>query len=198
MTIGERVERLLGLNQPSWRLALSLVILILLIGTVWSVLREPRIRNKFFARHRPVPAATPNTDQQESHHAIKASPTPPQEATPSPPEPERPAPGAVVLVPENRYDRDRTAQVRLARDARDLHVQLEFKSNQPATYRAELLTVAGQSVFSEASLKPAAGASTIDFDVPARFLKAGDYQVKLSRVTDGIEEGVATYYFRVQ
>lgn len=28
--------------------------------------------------------------------------------------------------------------------------------------------------------------------------KAGDYQVKLSRVTDGIEEGVATYYFRVQ
>jgi len=62
----------------------------------------------------------------------------------------------------------------------------------------ELHTVAGQSVFSEESLKPAVGGTTIDFDVPVRFLKAGDYQVKLSRVTDGIEEGAATYYFRVQ
>ncbi|MEP6707873.1 MAG: hypothetical protein ABJC05_10150 [Pyrinomonadaceae bacterium] len=200
MTIGERLQRLLGLNQPSWRLAFSVVILILLIGTVWSVLREPHIRNKFFAKRRPAPAATPNPDPQEAHHAIKASPTPLQAATPSPPEPERPAPvpGAVVLVPENRYDRDRIAQVRLARDARDLQVQLEFKNNQPATYRAELLTVAGQSVFTEGSLKPAAGGTTIDFAVPVRFVKAGDYQVKLSRVTNGIDEGVATYYFRVQ
>ena len=199
-TIGESLQRLLGLNQPSWRLAVSVVILILLIGTIWSVLREPHIRNKFFTKHRPTPSATPSTDQQESHHAIKASPTPPQEESPSRPEPQRPAPtpGAVILVPEDRYDRDRIAQVSLARDARDLHVQLEFKSSQPATYRAELPTLGGQSVFTEASLKLAAGGTTIDFDVPVRFLKAGDYQVKLSRVTDGIEEGVATYYLRVQ
>jgi hypothetical protein len=200
MTIGERLQRLLGLNQRSWRLAFSVVILILLIGTVWSVLRDPHIRNKFFTKRRPAPAATPNTDQQEAHHAIKASPTPPQEETPSPPEPQRPAlaPGAVVLVPENRYDRDRIAQVSLASDTRNLHLQLEFKGNQPGTFRAELLTIAGQSVFTEGSLKPAAGGTAIDFDVPVRFLKAGDYQVKLSRVTNGIEEGVATYYFRVQ
>jgi hypothetical protein len=199
-TIGERLQRLLGLNQPSWRLAFSVVILILLIGTVWSVLREPHIRNKFFAKRRPVPAATPNAEQQEAHHAIKPSPTPPQEKTPSPPQPEHPipVPGAIVLVPENKYDRDRIAQVSLAPDARDLHMQLEFKSNQPATYRAELLTVAGQTVFTQTSLKPPAGGTTIDFAVPVRFLKAGDYQVKLSRVTDGIEEGAATYYFRVQ
>ena len=62
----------------------------------------------------------------------------------------------------------------------------------------ELHSVAGQSVFSEASLKPAAEGTTIDFDVPVQFLEAGDYQVKLSRVAAGIEEGVATYYFRVQ
>ena len=104
----------------------------------------------------------------------------------------------MVLVPANRYESDRIAQVSLASGARDLHVQLEFKSNQPATYRAELLTVAGQSVFTETSLKPAAVGTTIDFDVPVRFLKAGDYQVKLSRVTDGIEEGMASFYFRVQ
>ena len=200
MTIGERLQRLLGLNQPSRRFALSVVILILLIGMVWSVLHEPHIRNKFFTRRRPVPVATPNTDQQEAHHAIKASPTPPQEASPSPPEPQRPAlvPGAVVLVPENRYDRERISQVTLASGARDLHLQLEFKGNKPQTYRAELLTIPGQSVFFEGSLKPSAGGTTIDFDVPVRFLKAGDYQVKLSRVTDGIEEGVASYYFRVR
>ena len=199
-TISEKLQRLLGLNQPSWRLALSVVILLLLIGAVWSVLREPRIRNKFFARHRPAPAATPNTDPQESHHATKPPPTPTQEATASTPEPERPtpAPGAAVLVPENQYDRDRITQVSLASDARDLHVQLEFKSTQPAAYRAELLTVAGQSVFSAGALKPAAGGTTIDFDVPVRFLKTGDYQIRLSRVTDGIQEGVARYYFRVQ
>ncbi|SRR6266516_2010458 len=200
MTISEKLQRLLGLNQRSWRLALSAVILIVLIGTVWSVLHEPHIRNKFFAKRRPAPAATPNTDQQESHHAVKPSSTPLQEATPSPPEPERPAlvPGAVVLVPENRYDRDRIMPVSLASDARDLHVQLEFKGNQPGTYRAELLTIPGQSLFNEGSLKPSAGGTTIEFDVPVRFLKVGDYQVKLSRVTDGIEESLAMYYFRVQ
>ena len=202
-TIGERLRRLLGLNQPSWRLAFSVVILILLIGMTWAVLREPHIRERFFTKHRPAPAATPGADQQEAHHAIKASPTPLQEETPSPPEPERPTPAPVaanlILVPMNAYERDRIPQVSLPGGARDvLRVQLEFKGNQPATYRAELLTVAGQSVFTEASLKPAVGRTTIDFDVPVRFLKAGDYQVKLSRVTDGIEKGVATYYLRVQ
>lgn len=202
MTISERLQRLLGLNQPSWRLAFSVVILILLIGTIWSVL-GPRINKRFITRRRLAPVATPGTNQQEAHHPTKASPTPLQEETPSPPEPARPAPAPVVanliLVPMNAYERDRVPQISLGDSVRDvLHVQLEFQSNQPVTYRAELLTIAGQSVFTEGSLKPAAGNAWIDFDVPVRFLKAGDYQVKLSRVTAGIEEGVATYYLRVQ
>ena len=205
-TLGEKLQRLLGLKQPSWRPAISLVILILLLGSIW-VMRKPQIRERLISqtqrlipRRRPAPAKTPATDAEVSHHASNASPAPQQE-TPSPLEQERPASatGIVVLVPEKEYDRDGIAQVSVARtEGNILHIKLAIERNQPGTYRGELLTVAGQSVFTEASLKPAAGNASIDFDVPVRFLKAGDYQVKLSRVTDGIEEGVAAYYFRVQ
>jgi hypothetical protein len=62
----------------------------------------------------------------------------------------------------------------------------------------ELLTSSGQSVFTAQSLKPVdPEGRRIEFDVPARVLKAGDYQVRLS-VGDGSREGAARYYFRVQ
>jgi len=201
--IGEGLQRLLGLNQPSWRLVLSVVILIVLVGTIWSVLQSPGIRNRFITKRRPAPAASPVTNQQESHHPTKASPTPLSEETSSPPEQKGPAfatdEGSVVLVPGGIYDPDRIPRVSLPDgELATVRVQLAIKTNRLETYRAELLTVAGQSVFSEGSLKSATGNAPIEFEVPVRVLKAGDYQVKLSRVTDGIEEGVATYYFRVE
>jgi hypothetical protein len=79
-----------------------------------------------------------------------------------------------------------------------VQLQLVLKPDQTGPYRAELVTSAGSSVFSAEALKPDDSRAGIDFDVPARLLKTGDYQVKLSRVDGGSEGSVVSYYFRVQ
>jgi hypothetical protein len=203
-TIGERLQRFLVLNKPSWKPALSMLILIALAGTVWVILRKPLIRERLISqtkqlipRRRPAPVQTPGANQQEAHHTAKA-PTPPPAESPTALS-SRLVVETVALAPESTYDRDRIRSVTLSQFAPDiLSLRLTLVNSQPGTYRAELLTIAGQSVFTEGSRTPAAASGSIDFDVPVRFLSAGDYQVKLSRVTEGIEEGVATYYFRVQ
>jgi hypothetical protein len=79
-----------------------------------------------------------------------------------------------------------------------VRLQLALKPDQPGPYRAELLTLEGSSVVSTDALKPTDVRAEIDFDVPARLLKTGNYQVKLSRVDGGSKGSVASYYFRVQ
>jgi hypothetical protein len=196
-TIRERLQRMLGLNQPSWRLALG-VVLILLVGTIWSVV-GPRIKKRSIAKNSPAPAATPGTNQQYSHHS-NASPTPFQQITPGPRDQQGSGSAAVtvMLIPQHGYDPTHIAQVSFSETGRDaFHVQLMYKGNQES-YRAELVTIAGQFIYSAGPLKPAAGSAAVDFDVPVQSLKPGDYQVKLIRIADGIEAGVATYYFRVE
>jgi hypothetical protein len=79
-----------------------------------------------------------------------------------------------------------------------VRLQLAFNIKTEESYRAELMTAAGQSLYSTGSFKPAGGNGPIEFEVPSNFLRAGDYQVKLRRVTNDNDEVVATYYFRVQ
>ena len=79
-----------------------------------------------------------------------------------------------------------------------MQLQLVLKPDQSGPYQAELLTVEGASVFSIDSLKPNDWGAPIDFNVPAKLLKTGDYLIKLSRDDGGSKESVAAYYFRVQ
>jgi hypothetical protein len=202
-SIGKRLQRLFGPKQPSWRLAFSLVILSLLVGTIWIVARKPALREqlitqgkKLIPRRRPAPQTAPLPNQQESHHPVKALPTPLPEETPSPP----PAiVESVVLAPQNAYDRDQIRSVKVPQAEPDvLRLQLTLGTSQSETYRAELSTISGESVLVEQSLKAPAAGESIVLEVSARVLKPGDYQVKLRRVTEGTQADVATYYFRVQ
>ncbi|HVS20723.1 MAG TPA: hypothetical protein VHD88_02680, partial [Pyrinomonadaceae bacterium] len=80
-----------------------------------------------------------------------------------------------------------------------VRLQLALKPNQTGIYRAELLTIDDQSIFSAQSLQSAdTDGSKVDFDIPAALLKTGDYHVKLSRADGGSKGSVASYYFRVQ
>jgi len=55
------------------------------------------------------------------------------------------------------------------------------------------------TVFKAEPIKPGGNeGAVIDFDVPARLLVTGDYQIELSRGNDGAKEIVASYYFRVK
>jgi hypothetical protein len=196
MTFRERLQYWFGLHQPYWKLALRVIVLLLLIGTMWSVLRGPRLGERFFARRRPAPVATSPKNTQEANHPVNPSP-PPREAPP-PPEQLAPAPVVVLLVPQHGYDPAHIAVVNLPDGERGvLQLQLSAKGN-PETDRAELLTISGQSVLTEGALKASPGIDIVSFEVPGRLLTAGDYQMKLSRMSDGVEAVVVTYYFRVQ
>jgi hypothetical protein len=77
--------------------------------------------------------------------------------------------------------------------------QLAAQSDQRGSYRAELLTVEGQTVFTVESIKPPdAPGAPVDFEVPAALLKSGNYQIKLTLDNAGAKESVGSYYFRVQ
>jgi hypothetical protein len=106
----------------------------------------------------------------------------------------------VALFPGTSRDDDNLPRVDLPKGEHDIvRLQLPLKPKQSGSYRADLLTVDGQNVFSSQALQSAdSGAGKLDFDVPAVLLKSGAYQVSLHRTDDGSKKTVASYYFRVQ
>jgi len=80
-----------------------------------------------------------------------------------------------------------------------LRLQLALKPDQTGPYRAELLTVDGQSVLNAESIKAVESENAqINFEVPARLLKIGSYQVRVRRDKTEGQEIIGSYYFRVQ
>jgi hypothetical protein len=205
-SIGERLRLLFALNQRGWRFALGVMIFVVLIGTVWLAVKEPRIKEVIKARifNRRAPAPAPSTPRMAGHsnntsampeHRTTSSPMPAHDqTTPSP------TIASVVLLPGASRDGDKLPRINLPKGEHDIvRLQLALKPNQTGIYRAELLTIDGQDIFSAQSLQSTdIDAGKLDFDVPAALLKAGDYQVKLSRAADGSKGSVASYYFRVQ
>jgi hypothetical protein len=104
----------------------------------------------------------------------------------------------VVLSPQSAYDRDQIRSIKPEIKPDVLRLQLALETDHSATSRAELLTISGQSVFVEQSLRVGPTGDSIEFDIPMRLVNPGDYQVKLSRVIDGTEAGITTYYFRLE
>ena len=91
------------------------------------------------------------------------------------------------------------ARITLPRGARAvLRLQLTLESDETGTYEAELLTAEGLHVSGARNLKARRSGSSVvlNFDVPARLLHPGDYQVKLDRRTGGRTESAGRYYFR--
>jgi hypothetical protein len=204
-SIVERWRLLLGFNQRAWRFAFGVAILVMLVGMVWLLVKEPRIKEGIkagiFNRHAPVPA--PSAPRMAGHsnntssipeHRITPPAMPPHEPTASP------VILSVDLFSDASRDRDKIPLIDLPKGEHDIvRLHLALKLSQTGGYRAALMTGDSQSVFGAQSLQAtAADAGKIDFDIPAALLKIGDYRVKLSRAGGGSKRTVASYYFRVQ
>ena len=201
----ERFRLLFGFNQRAWRLAFGVAILVVLVGMVWLLVKEPRIKEGIkagiFNRRAPVPAPSAprmaehsNNTSSMPEHRITPLPMPPHEPTASP------AILSVELFSDASRDRDTIPLIDLPKGEHDIvRLQLARKPNQTGRYRADLLTTDGQSIFSSQALQSNdTDAGKVDFDVPAALLKTGDYRVSLRRADDGSKKTVASYYFRVQ
>ena len=91
-------------------------------------------------------------------------------------------------------------RVTLPKDASAVvRLMLRLESDTQGTYTAELLTAEGRAVSAarELASRRMGQDAVVIFDVRARPLRAGDYQVKLARRTGGQTEGAGRYYFRV-
>lgn len=200
-------ERLLGLfdfKRPALSFAVSLAALILVAGVIWLVSRNVRESGEpVIARLDPSPAPTPQTSPQvvtSPTPNVDPNPTPKLTATPVAPAPPRAAVASFFLLPGAQRDGGEMSRVTLPKGARDtVRLQLALEANAPGTYRAELLTAEGKPVTLSRRLKASGAASgaKVVFDIPARALQVGDYQVKLSHHTAGGSiEVVGRYYFR--
>lgn len=196
-----RLRSAVNFARPAWRFAVAAVIFILLIGTVWVVVKkEGRIKEeitKHLPRRRspnpivPVESNHP-TNNSTPDHRPASSPMPVHEQPPL-------APGKIIsLTPVESSDDSNLPFASLPKGDSDIvRLQLALKGNQPERFRVEVLTSEGSSIFTSESI--AAGGSTpTNFDVPARLLKSGNYQIRLVRENAGASEEVGSYYFRVQ
>lgn len=199
--VTQRLRELFGLSRPAWRIAFGVLILLIVFGTAWLVIREPRIvqqiANRLNPRRSPQRSAPREvhhpTNQSSPEHTTTPSPMPEHGQTAS-----SPVAVPVALTPAVSPKASEMPALDLPKGDRDV-VRLQLaKPVQTGPYRAELLTIEGSWVLSADSLKPDDSRAEIDFDVPVRLLKSGNYQVKLSRVGGGSKGSVANYYFRVQ
>ena len=202
-SISERFRLLFGFNQHAWRFAFGVAALAVLVAAAWLVLRESRITRVInqppIAKSSPSPSSKremehpPGTTSPPEHH-LTPSPMPPHEPTASP------VIRSVELFSDASRDRDKIPLIDLPKGEHDIvRLQLALKLKQPGSYRADLLTVDGQSIFSSQPLQSTdTDAGKVDFDVPANLLKTGDYRVSFRRADDGSKRTVASYYFRVR
>jgi hypothetical protein len=201
----ERFRLLFGFNQRAWRLAFGAAIIVVLAGMVWLWVKEPRIKEGIkagiFNRRAPVPA--PSAPRM-AEHSNNTSPMPEHRITPLAMPPHEPTASPAILSVDlfsgASRERDKIPLIDLPKGEHDIvRLQLALKLKLPGSYRADLLTVEGQSIFSSQSLQSTdTDAAKVDFDVPASLLKTGDYRVSFRRTDDGSKRMMASYYFRVQ
>jgi hypothetical protein len=76
-----------------------------------------------------------------------------------------------------------------------VHVQLLLGETAASSYLVELINGNGEVVFTEAVIPADANAERVSFDIPLEHLAAGDFQIKLTRMSDGKQ---VTYFLRVR
>jgi hypothetical protein len=190
-----RLTHFFGLGRPAWRIAFGTLILLILFGTVLLVVKEPRlagrITNKIIPRR-----STQRSEPREVNHPTN-NPSPEHMTTPSPMPPHDSAnqlPQAVELFP-GALNMGMIPTVTLTNGERDVvRLKLAVTVDQTTPYRAEVLTIGGQTVLLVDWLQ----GPQFDIEVPMRSLKSGNYEVRLSDARDVSKKAVARYYFLVQ
>ncbi|MGH9904965.1 MAG: hypothetical protein ACRD8U_05185 [Pyrinomonadaceae bacterium] len=198
-----QLQDLLNFNRPIVKIAFGVVMLLITVGGAWIMIKnESRIKDeikRIVKIRRPQPPNVP----RDAHHAPNNS-APEHRETPSTmPDHERTTPSPTVetlsLSPEVLLESGKAPSINLPAGAHDIvRLELAVKSEPSALYQAQLSTIEGQTVITAESLKATeVDGQKIDFDAPVALLKAGDYRITLSRVSDTSNESVVSYYFRV-
>lgn len=107
---------------------------------------------------------------------------------------------SLILAPGSVRDKGQINRVDLTTDIQQLRLELKLQGENYQSYRVEVRTVEGKSIWKEVNLKARqrAGEKTVVTMLPAGHLPEGDYLVTLSAAAPGRDyEEVATYYFTI-
>jgi len=202
----ERLANIFDFNRPpALALAGSFAVLILLVGLAWFIATQRSAPQPVIARHEPIPTTSPQAlPQIVVSPPVTPSPQPtpirkpaalPTLAEPTVP----PTIASFVLLPGAIRGGGELPRIALPDGERDIvRLSLVLETNVEGVYRAELATAEGQTVTVRSKLKAnkKTGETILVLDIPARILQRGDYQIRLTRQTDGQTEPAGRYYFR--
>jgi hypothetical protein len=107
---------------------------------------------------------------------------------------------SLIIAPGSVRDTGQSYRMDLANHIQRLRLELRLEGENYESYRAEVETVEGKSIWKAANLRARQGAreKTIVTTLPARQLLEGDYLVTLSAaIAGGGYEEVATYFFTI-
>jgi hypothetical protein len=194
-TVYQRLLPWFDLRRPAWRYTFAAFILILILGTVFLVTKEPQIVNTFLPeRFKRGRHATP-TPQLMNHPPGSSSPV---HDEPAPPAVPHESPLVVSLTATSSLDQSPVITLPVDENA-VVRFQLLINDATQGTYRADLLTTSGETLFSAGSLQSfGAKPASISFDVPAKALRSGQYQIRLTGTDDQGKTESSQYNFRVQ
>ena len=194
-SMARRLSDFLGLGRPVWRIAFGALVFLLLLGTVVLVVKEPRLTQRITEKLNPRRSAPRSVPREASHPPDISSPE--HTTTPSP----MPLHGSATqpiqtleLLPSAPNLGKLPTVIPSTGENDVLRLLLAVTADATVPYRAEVLTIAGQSVVLSDQLQ----GPPFVVDVPMRALKSGKYQVRLSDARDAARKEVASYYFLVQ
>jgi hypothetical protein len=118
---------------------------------------------------------------------------------------QRPADQSIEALPTSELDlqpmlREESVipRIILNDDIRRLILNLTPPEKRHDEYKAALLPVEGEELFTVRGLKPGAGGAAIPLNIPTEFLRTGDYEIQLrGAAEDAHSPEPKRYYFRV-
>lgn len=175
------------------RIAFAVVVLMVLFANALVIRKEPQIVERIIPKLR-RPAAVVTPTPAAAHHPAKSVESPDhREETPQLPAHEA-APQMIVLRPGVSAD-DPTVIARTHDNPSVVRLELTLERTESGTFSIVVTTSSGEVVHHVPEIH-VEDADRIDFDVQVKRLKAGDFQVKLTRI-NAEPGGAGTYYFRV-
>jgi hypothetical protein len=191
-TISQRMLGLFDLRQHAWKYAFATLILIILLTTAVLVTRNPSRIAIWGTPNRVAPRPSATAPPRITNHTTNA-PAPAHNEQSSP----LPLHGGELnsLDLNSSTPLDTSPVIGSTNDV----VQLQLKLDDPPSefYDLNLMTAAGESVFTAKAIKRAE-TNLLIVDVPGSALTAGDFQILLIRAGIDSKESAGTYYFRVR
>jgi hypothetical protein len=185
------VAGIFDIRRHAWKYAFATLALILLFLATALLVRKEQSR-VVFTPSRPGPKPSATTTPRMTNHSTN-TPAPSHNET----SPELPLHEGLTTSVVLDTGTPLESAPAISVNGENVTVQLMLDEPLSESYEVSVMTVAGESVFSANELKRTED-KTLGFDLPASSIRAGDFQVALTRIDGESRQSAGTYYFRVR